>query len=150
MNFLSKSLAFLKQQLQSILAVPKLASYIVPSRTHDRALSEGLGLLIFRGTSGGICKPSNPPELPLTLWAYEGSPFVKLVKEKFCELQLMHMEISCPPGSANQQQMFSEQGRFQVPFLQDPNTGVELFESKAIVEYLEKQYSVAKSPVKYM
>ena len=28
----------------------------------------------------------------------------------------------------------------QVPFLEDPNTGVCMFESKAIIEYLEKTY----------
>ena len=35
-------------------------------------------------------------------------------------------------------------GRFQVPYLQDPNTGVNLFESSAILEYLDKQYAVAE------
>ena len=29
-----------------------------------------------------------------------------------------------------------EMGRFQVPFLRDPNTGAELYESAAIVAYL--------------
>lgn len=112
-------------------------------------LSEGLGL-IFRGTSGGICKPSNPPDIPLELWSYEGSPFCKIVKEKLCELQLHHTQISCPRGSRNRQCMYEKKGRFQVPYLEDPNTRVELFESQAIIEYLEKKYSVAKSPVKYM
>ena len=35
-------------------------------------------------------------------------------------------------------------GRFsqdiQVPFLKDPNTHVDLFESEAIVSYLQRQY----------
>jgi glutathione S-transferase len=31
----------------------------------------------------------------------------------------------------------------QVPFLEDPNAGVCLFESKAIIEYLEKTYAGA-------
>jgi glutathione S-transferase len=30
----------------------------------------------------------------------------------------------------------------QVPYLIDPNTGVEMFESAEIVEYLEKTYSL--------
>jgi hypothetical protein len=29
-------------------------------------------------------------------------------------------------------------GRFQVPFLVDPNTGVEMFEGPEIIDYLEQ------------
>jgi len=112
-------------------------------------ITAGLGLL-FRGTSGGIAKPSNPPSQPLKLWSYEGSPFCKVVKEKLSELELEHTQISCPRGSPNRQVMFDYKGRFQVPYLEDPNTGVSLFESQAIIEYLVKQYSVALSPVKYL
>ena len=112
-------------------------------------LTEIAGLL-FRGTSGGFAKPSNPPLQPLTVWSYEGSPFCKLVKEKLCTLELEHMQISCPRGSANRRIMFDQEGMFQVPLLEDPNTGVSLFESQAIIEYLGKQYSVARSPVEYL
>ena len=45
-------------------------------------------------------------------------------------------------GSANRDRMVRETGRFQVPFLRDPNTGVELFESAAIVAYLDEVYTV--------
>ena len=44
-------------------------------------------------------------------------------------------------GSRNRDRMFAEQGRFQVPFLRDPNTGVELFESAEIVAYLNEVYT---------
>jgi glutathione S-transferase len=33
----------------------------------------------------------------------------------------------------------------QVPFLEDPNTGLAMFESKAIIEYLEKTYGSTAS-----
>ena len=36
--------------------------------------------------------------------------------------------------------MMQEQGRFQVPFLSDPNTGCEMFEGGAMVEYLDEVY----------
>ncbi|MFH3976540.1 glutathione S-transferase N-terminal domain-containing protein, partial [Acinetobacter pittii] len=32
------------------------------------------------------------------------------------------------------------QGKMQVPYLVDPNTGVKMFESAEIVKYLKKQY----------
>jgi glutathione S-transferase len=113
------------------------------------ALTAGLGLF-SRGGRGSTRKPTNPPSTPLELWSYEGSPFCKLVREVLCELEIPHTQISCPRGSPNRQRMLDELGRFQVPHVRDPNTGVALWESRVIIEYLEKQYGVAPSPVKYI
>jgi glutathione S-transferase len=112
-------------------------------------LTAGMGLL-FRGTRGAMYKSSNPPPLPMQVWLYEGSPFCKLVRETLCELELEHTQVSCPRGSPNRQKFFEEKGRFQVPYLEDPNSGVCLYESEAIIEYLQKQYGVSPSPVKYL
>jgi len=112
-------------------------------------LSCALGLLP-RFNRGLQAKYSNPPSLPLTLYSYEGSPFCKVVREILTELELIHTQVSCPRGSLNRQRLYETKGRFQAPYLEDPNTGVELFESKAIVEYLEKVYGVVETPVKYM
>ena len=110
-------------------------------------LTAGLSL-VWRG--GGQAKPSNPPPLPVIYWAYEGSPFCKIPRETLCEFEIPYVQISCPRGSMNRQRMFDETGRFQAPYLQDPNTGVSLWESEAIVEYLRKEYGVQESPVKYI
>jgi glutathione S-transferase len=112
-------------------------------------LTAGLGLL-FRGSRGSTYKTSNPPPLPLEVVLYEGSPFCKLVRETLCELELEHTQVSCPRGSPNRQKVFEAYGRFQVPYLEDPNSGVSLYESEAIMEYLQKQYGVLPSPVKYV
>jgi glutathione S-transferase len=40
--------------------------------------------------------------------------------------------------------MVAKTGRFQVPFLVDPNTGIEMYEGAEIVEYLEAVYTVQK------
>ena len=46
-------------------------------------------------------------------------------------------------GSANRDRLIAKTGvQFQVPYLVDPNTGVALFESSEIVEYLEEVYTV--------
>ena len=37
---------------------------------------------------------------------------------------------------------FSKHGEVMVPFIEDPNTGVEMFESREIVKYLEKEYEL--------
>lgn len=83
---------------------------------------------------------------PLELWGYECSPFVKPVREKLGSLCLPHRLVSCSRGSANRDRMIERTGRFQVPFLVDPNTGLELFESVEICEYLDACYTTKTAP----
>jgi hypothetical protein len=92
---------------------------------------------------------SDLPDRPLTLWAYESSPFCKLVTETLGQLGVTYTVIYTPRGSTNRQLLLDRFGRFQVPFLQDPNTGVELWESQAICEYLQRQYG-QRTTVRYL
>jgi glutathione S-transferase len=45
-----------------------------------------------------------------------------------------------PKGSPRRAELRERGGKVQVPFLVDPNTGRELYESDDIVAYLEKEY----------
>jgi glutathione S-transferase len=83
----------------------------------------------------------NEQRQPLELWGYECSPFVRPVREKLDSLCLPHLMVSCSRGSANRNKLLERTGRFQVPFLYDPNTGVEMFESPEMVDYLEAVYT---------
>ena len=100
---------------------------------------------IVRGLPGGQRRPDartgNEERKPLELWGYEASPFVKPVRESLCELTLPHVVVPCSRGSPNRDRMVKETGRFQVPYLKDPNTGVALFESAEIVKYLDEVYT---------
>ena len=88
-------------------------------------------------------RPDNERMLPLELWGYECSPFVRPVREKLGALCLPHRLVSCSRGSSNRDKLVARTGAsFQVPFLVDPNTGIEMFESAEIVEYLESVYTV--------
>lgn len=87
-------------------------------------------------------RPDNESMQPLELWGYETSPFVRPVREKLGSLCLPHIMVSCARGSANRDRMISKMGCFQVPFLVDPNTGIEMFESTAIEKYLEDVYTI--------
>lgn len=87
-------------------------------------------------------RPDNELMIPLELWGYECSPFVKPVREKLCSLALPHVMISCSRGSENRDKLVEMTGRFQVPFLVDPNTGVKMFESAEICKYLDAVYTV--------
>jgi glutathione S-transferase len=54
-------------------------------------------------------------------------------------------QVTCSRGSPKRQELLDKRGYFQVPYLEDPNTGVYLFESKDIIEYLEKTYALSSS-----
>lgn len=44
-------------------------------------------------------------------------------------------------GSPRRQAFFEKYGVFQVPYIEDPNTGEKMFESAEIIDYLRKTYS---------
>lgn len=111
-------------------------------------ISSTLAMASRFGT-GSKYQTSDPPPQPLTLWSYESSPFCKLVTERLGSLELEYKVIYCPRGSPNRQKLFDLTGRFQVPYLQDVNTGIDLWESSAISEYLTKQYAL-QAPVAYL
>ncbi|KAK3024775.1 hypothetical protein RJ639_044936 [Escallonia herrerae] len=70
------------------------------------------------------------------------SPFCKVVREVLVELELPHILHSCARGSPKRHILYQKAGHFQVPYLEDPNTGIEMFESAEIVEYLRATYAL--------
>lgn len=102
-------------------------------------LTAGFGLAPRMG-AGSRYVPAKAPEKPLRVWSYEASPFCKLVREKLVELELPHLMKSSGRGSPKRQELVDRRGTFQAPYLEDPNTGVAMFESAAIVKYLEETY----------
>ena len=130
-----------------------------------RTVSSTVGAFLAKWGSGPNLPrgfASNPPPMSsssssysaeplfLTLWAYEGSPFCRVVRETLEVLEVPHIVLHCPRGSLVRQELFQQAGFFQVPCLDDPFTNIRLWESDAIVEYLLKQYGVSPSPVNYL
>jgi len=104
------------------------------------AITAGLGQ-IARAGRGSAARPSKIPAEPLVLWGYEGSPFVKLAREVLNELELPYLLKTCARGSPKRDAMLEKFDHFQVPLLEDPNTGESMFESAYIVDYLERTYA---------
>ncbi|MCO5594636.1 hypothetical protein L7F22_048669 [Adiantum nelumboides] len=98
--------------------------------------------MIARMGKGSKYVPSKLPEKPLELWAYEASPFCKIVREVLVELELPHIYRSTARGSGKRLELSKRAGNFQVPYLEDPNTGVKMFESASIIEYLQQTYAL--------
>ncbi|CAL5207403.1 unnamed protein product [Lathyrus oleraceus] len=105
------------------------------------SLTCGLAML-SRITKGTTYTPAKLPPKPLKLWAYEGSPFCKVVREVLVELELPHLLINSARGSPKRNILYQKKGHFQVPFLEDPNTGIEMFESAEIIEYIRATYTL--------
>ena len=102
------------------------------------------------------------PAQILHLWSFEGSPFSRLVRERLCELELPYVlhnvakerwqdmgpaVFRAKPGpyvplagGKREKELSNMQGRLQVPYLVDDNTGVQMFESKDIIQYLNRTY----------
>jgi glutathione S-transferase len=95
----------------------------------------------LRGGRGNRARPSRAPEHPLELWSFEASPYSRLAREALCELELPYVLHNVARRSARREEFVARAGKMQVPYLVDPNTGREMFESADIVRYLNDTYA---------
>ena len=94
---------------------------------------------------GGRCRVTTerPGLEPLLLYNMEGSPYCRKVREVLAELDLVYLVRNVPKGSRKREELLRRGGKVQVPYLVDPNTRRELYESDDITAYLESQYGPA-------
>lgn len=116
----------------------------------------------LRGDAGLHAQPSRAARKPLELYSFESSPYSRLVRERLCELELPwilrsfgkeqladwgppNLRFTLKPWSprpgGRRERMLADTGKAQVPCLIDPNAKVELFESVAILEHLDRHYA---------
>lgn len=90
-----------------------------------------------------------PPQL-LQLYDIENCPYCRLVREVFTELSLDAHILPCPKGGQRfRSELETRAGKQQFPYLIDPNTGVEMYESLAIVQYLFETYGGGRLPLQW-
>jgi glutathione S-transferase len=90
------------------------------------------------------------PAMLLELYEFEGCPYCRLVREALTELDLDAMIYPCPKGGKRfRPQVKKMGGKTQFPFLVDPNTGRELYESMDIIAYLFEIYGKRPLPLKW-
>ena len=95
---------------------------------------------VTRGRRGGRARPSRAPEKPLELWSFEASPYCRIAREALAELSIPYLLHNVGKRSAKRAAFQARSGRMMVPYLFDPNTGVEMFESADIAAYLQRSY----------
>lgn len=86
------------------------------------------------------------PAKNLKLYEYEGCPYCRKVRDVLTELDLNAEIYPCAKGGRFRSVVESKGGKQQFPFLEDPNTGAELYESEAIIDYLVTHYGTGKRP----
>jgi glutathione S-transferase len=114
-----------------------------------------------RVSRGMQARPGQLPEYLLELYSFEGSPYARPVRELLCELEIPYLLRNCgrtelaewlvPPlrqafnvtpesRLENRRALQEEEGRVAIPYLYDPNSEQGLFESAAILDYIEQTY----------
>lgn len=115
-----------------------------------------------RGVRGMKARKSTAPAKPLQLFSFESSPYSRPVRERLCELEIPYLLRNTGKGrwtdmgppllrdryfkapmdtGRNRKVLMEKTGKVQVPYLIDPNTGTEMYESAAILAYLDKTYA---------
>lgn len=88
-------------------------------------------------------RPARAPDQPLELWSFEASPFCRIAREALSSLELPYVLHNVAKGGAGREAFVARSGKMMVPYLADPNTGAEMFESADIVRYLDTTYALA-------
>ncbi|MEQ9222449.1 MAG: glutathione S-transferase N-terminal domain-containing protein [Salinisphaeraceae bacterium] len=92
---------------------------------------------------------SRQPEKLLELYEFEGCPFCRLVRETITELDLDVLIKPCPKGGTRfRPEAERLGGKAQFPYLVDPNTGRQLYESSDIIDYLYAEYGGRPAPAR--
>ena len=114
------------------------------------------------GLAGLKARPSKAPAQPLELYSFEASPYSKPVRARLCELELPYIlrntgkgawgdmgpplfrdQLFKTPKATTPNRAWLEQhtGKVQVPYLIDANTATAMYESQAILNYLDRTYA---------
>ncbi|MEQ9319148.1 MAG: glutathione S-transferase N-terminal domain-containing protein [Polyangiaceae bacterium] len=114
-----------------------------PVWAHSNLTLVGGGLAsMVRVGHGSAYRPARRPEQPLELYSFEASPFCRLAREALCELELPYLLHNVGKRSPNRRAFIERSGKMMVPYLVDPNTDTEMFESADIVRYLNETYAL--------
>lgn len=89
---------------------------------------------------GAAYRGVRAPAEPLELYSFEASPYCRIVREQLCALEIPYVLHNVAKNSPNRAEFVARSGKMQVPYLVDPNTGEEMFESADIVRYLDRNY----------
>jgi glutathione S-transferase len=98
-------------------------------------------------TGARVGAPGRRPRGRLELYEFEGCPYCRKVREALSILDLDALIRPCPKGGQRfRPELLRRGGKAQFPYLVDPDAGVELYESDAIVRHLFDRYGDGRVP----
>ena len=106
---------------------------------------------LLRASNGIQSTPAaHKPQQLLQLYDIENCPYCRLVREALTELDLDAEVYPCPKsGERFRPEVTDRGGKAQFPYLVDPNTEVEMYESLDIIAYLFETYGQREVPLKW-
>ncbi len=110
--------------------------------------SSFLATLARLGTGAFVGRVGPRPAKTLVLYEFEACPFCRKVREALSILDLDAEIRPCPKGGPTfRPEVVRRGGREMFPYLVDPNTGVEMYESDDIIRYLFERYGTSAPAV---
>lgn len=97
---------------------------------------------------GGRVGPLGPrPKQPLELYEFEACPYCRKAREALTLLDLDALIRPCPKGGPRfREEVKLRGGKYLFPYLVDPNSGLEMYESDDIVAHLFQEYGSGAPP----
>lgn len=103
--------------------------------------------LLRAGTGSRVGRLGPRPARTLELYEFENCPFCRKVREALSILDLEADIRPCPKnGPRFRREVEKRGGQALFPYLVDPNTGTEMYESNDIVGYLFNRYGDGRVP----
>ena len=111
-------------------------------------IASSIAATLARGAQGMRTRRlGRRPAAPVTLYEFESCPFCRKVREALTLLDLEAEIRPCPKGGRRfRPEVVARGGKAQFPYLVDPNSGKEMYESDAIVQYLFTEYGEGPPP----
>ena len=111
-------------------------------------VTSSLVTVIRLGAGASVGDLGPRPEKTLELYEFEACPFCRKVREALSILDLEAMVHPCPKGGPLYREAVKQRGgKAQFPYLVDPNTGTEMYESDDIIRTLFDRYGNGSPPL---
>jgi glutathione S-transferase len=116
----------------------------VPAALGAGVLTDASSMLsgLWRLGGGSQYRRARVPEQLLELYSFEASPFCRIAREALSSLEIAYRLHNVASGSPGREAFVARSGKMMVPWLSDPNTGIEMFESADIAAYLYETYAL--------
>jgi len=118
-------------------------------RSHRLDVATSYLACAFRGAAGINAGKLGPrPKQRLELYEFEACPFCRKVREALTALDLEAVIYPTPKGGTRYRPVVLERGgQAMFPYLVDPNTETEMYESDDIIAYLYERYGSGSPPL---